>query len=132
MKGIILTDIETELIYERSPISNRSKGEELVSFYLDTRFIRYEEQKTFPECFYINELPFDFYLPDKNVLIEFQGIQHEKFVPFFHGDEDGFIEQQIKDELKKDFAKDNNIRFVEVWYYELSDIKLALDKKMNL
>ena len=41
--------------------------------------IKYEEQKTFEGLKYIGKLRFDFYLPDYNLCIEFQGKQHYEF-----------------------------------------------------
>ena len=51
--------------------------------------------------------------------IEVQGIQHEKYHEFFHrGDPKKFIEQQERDQLKKELCNENHIAVKYVWYYE--------------
>lgn len=56
-------------------------------------------------------LPFDFYIPEKDLLIEVQGEQHvkDKF-----GD---FEERQRLDKIKKDFAIKEH-HFLEIYYYQ--------------
>ena len=53
-------------------------------------------------------LRFDFYLPDYNTCIEFQGLQHFKPIDFFGGEED-FIIQQKNDNKKKEYCEKHNI-----------------------
>lgn len=60
------------------PKCNKSKGEKIISWFLDKKNINYEEQKKFDGCKNKSHLLFDFYLPDYNLCIEFQGIQHYK------------------------------------------------------
>lgn len=56
-----------------------SKGEEKINFILQELKIKFNTQKTFNDC--INpktntKLRFDFYLPDYNCCIEYDGKQH--------------------------------------------------------
>lgn len=44
--------------------------------YLEKENINYEFQYIFDDCIYQRALPFDFYILDKNLCIEFDGIQH--------------------------------------------------------
>lgn len=92
-----------------------SKGEEKIKIILDELNIKYEREKIFDDCKYRTNLRFDFYIPEFNCVIEFQGIQHYKPIDFFGG-EKIFNEQKIKDKIKKDFCKNNNIKFLEVSY----------------
>lgn len=48
--------------------------------------IKFISEKRFNGCKNINELPFDFYLPNQNLLIEYDGIQHFKPINFFGGE----------------------------------------------
>ncbi|RHZ67239.1 hypothetical protein Glove_302g76 [Diversispora epigaea] len=51
--------------------------------------------------------------------IEVQGQQHEKYVEFFHrGNPNNFINQQERDQLKKELCEENWIVLRYVWYYE--------------
>ena len=56
-------------------------------------------------------LRFDFGVltPDGLVLVEFNGEQHYKYVPFFHKTKAGFLEQKYRDSVKKQKAKEMGI-----------------------
>lgn len=43
---------------------------------------------------------------DKTFLIEFNGEQHYKYIKFFHKNKETFKEQQIRDKIKKEKAKE--------------------------
>lgn len=50
-----------------------------------------------------------------NILIEYQGQQHYKPVEYFGGIEQFKIQQQ-HDQIKRQWAKDNNYREIEIKY----------------
>lgn len=98
------------------PKCNRtSKGENLIKWYLEKKHITYETQKRFKNCKDKRTLPFDFWLSDRNMCIEFDGIQHfevrEKF-----GGEEGFKDRIKKDKIKENFCKENNIYLFRISY----------------
>lgn len=70
-------------------------------------------------------LPFDFYLPDYNLLIEYQGKQHF-FNDFF---KENIKHRQYLDKIKKNFCISNNIDFLEITYK--NNIKQKLNKYIN-
>lgn len=86
------------------PICNLSKGELEITKILTNLNITYEKQKMFCDLKYIRSLKFDFYLPDHNILIEFDGEQHFISVDYFGG-EDKFKELQLKDVLKTNIVR---------------------------
>lgn len=88
-----------------------SKGELAVKSYLELNNIKFEQQKTFPNCIHKSALKFDFYLLDHNVAIEFQGRQHFEEVSYFGGEE-GFQETVLRDEIKSDYCKNNYIELI--------------------
>lgn len=90
-------------------------GEKLVQNYLEYKNINYIMQHKFDDCRNKNRLPFDFYLPDLNICIEYQGKQHYEPVEIFGGIE-GFIQQQHNDKIKKEYCFLNGIRLIEVSY----------------
>ena len=102
----------------RCPHCNASKGESLVKKVLETLEVPYKYQVNLRE---LNDLDhrysYDFYLPDKRVLIEYQGKQHYEPVELFGGLE-AFERQQQNDEYKRDFAKQNSYILIEVPYTE--------------
>ena len=60
-------------------------------------------------------LKFDFYNANKNIVIEINGQQHVKFVPFFHKRRSNFVSQIRRDQQKIDFCELNDIKFIEIY-----------------
>jgi hypothetical protein len=77
-------------------------------------------------------LSYDFYLPQHNLLIEFQGKQHEIFVKWIHKIKKAFKKQQEHDRRKREYAKTHNIKLLEIWYYDFDNIEEILNKELNL
>ena len=90
--------------------SSFSKNERLVSIILTKIKEDYVTQKEFNECKLKQPLPFDFYLPQYNMVIETHGMQHYKEVKFYKTNE-----HTLKsDRIKKKYCKDNNIQYCEI------------------
>lgn len=80
-------------IFYQTPVSNlkgngclkcrESKGESEISKFLKKNNIKFIQQKTFKKCKNVRTLPFDFYLPNYNTCIEFDGEQHFKIVEYW-------------------------------------------------
>ena len=101
------------------PRCKTSKGELAIEAILDKHNIISEPQYKLP--FYKYE--YDFYLPDYNLFIEFHGIQHYKYIPFFHNNciED-FKYQQDRDKTKIELAKEYKISMVVFNYKHLKQL----------
>ena len=105
-----------------------SYGEQLVAQILDKYHINYETQYKFNDCIDKKPLPFDFYLIDDNVIIEYDGIQH--YYPVF-GQES--FEMTIKhDEIKNKYCVDNDIKIIRIPYYDMNRIEEILKKELQL
>ena len=65
------------------------------------------EQKKFEGLKHKSKLRCDFYLPDYNAIIEYNGRQHYKENKYFGGKK-VFKSTQLRDKIKKDFAKENS------------------------
>ena len=78
--------------------------------------INYSLEKTFESCLSAkgNMLPFDFYLPDYNILIEYDGQQHYQIA--FGQDEQKLFLQQENDKIKNNWCKKNNIKLIRISY----------------
>ena len=76
-------------------------------------------------------MPFDFYLPDYNLLIEFDGIQHYEIRGHFGG-YDGFVDTKIRDTIKNIYCKDNNIDLLRIPYWDYKNIENILVNKLKL
>ncbi len=99
------------------PICKESKGEQLISNILENNKIKYIRQKTFDDCRNIKKLKFDFYLPDYNTCIEFDGEQH--FVKFrFEKDDNKLRIRQKLDNIKNNYCLKNNIYLCRIRYDE--------------
>jgi len=99
------------------PICNESKGEKEIRIILNNLNIKYIKQKTFNNCKNKRKLPFDFYLTDYNLCIEFDGIQHFKSIEYFGG-EKVLKETQKRDLIKNNYCKENNIKLLRIKYNE--------------
>lgn len=111
------------LRYRGCPSCRQSKGENQIEKWLKSKDIRYITQKRFKDCKDKQLLPFDFYLPDYNLCIEFQGRQHY-FMWRNEINQDRLEKQRQHDQIKKDYCKKNNIRLLEIKYNENINQKL--------
>lgn len=108
-----------------------SVGERKVREYLEKNDIQFTPQKWFKDCKDIKPLPFDFYLPKENIIIEFDGEQHNKDASrFFHDSYDLEIVKR-HDEIKTKYCSDNNIQLIRIPYSEMKNIDAILDKKLK-
>lgn len=97
--------------------SSKSNGEKNVANWLGKNKIAYKKQKTFADCKNECVLRFDFYLPDYNILIEYNGKQHYEPVDYFGGQET-FERQVLKDKIKEEYCKKNNIPLFKIPYFK--------------
>ena len=104
---------------------NKSKGEKLISEWLSDNNILYKQQKTFDDCKDKQALPFDFYISNYNIAIEYNGKQHYEPVDYFGGEE-AFEYTVRHDIIKRDYCDKNNILLVSIPYYV--DIHKELNK----
>lgn len=116
------------------PACKSSRGEKAVRDYLDRAGYRYVEQYTFDGCKHKQKLPFDFYIPDLNTAIEYNGEQHYKqsWYDYICGSAaaEHFQSQQLRDAIKVDYCKNNGIRLIVIPYTELKNINGFLSKEL--
>ena len=111
-------------------IDSMSRGERLAESILHMNKIQFVTQKRFHDCKDKHTLPFDFYLPDYNLVIEIMGEQHEYPVEYFGG-EVAFVERIKHDKIKRDYLKMNNINILDIWYYEFDNMEELINNKIN-
>lgn len=103
------------------PKCNESKGEAQITLWLQQNKMISVPQKRFDDCYDIKPLPFDFYIPESNTCIEYQGEQHYRPVNFGGiSDEDAyniFLKTQHHDEIKRNYCVDNNIKLICIPYW---------------
>lgn len=114
--------------------NNNSKGTLEIKKFLINNGIDFIQEACFNECKSpISNilLPFDFYLEDKNILIEFDGRQHFEPVEIFEG-EKGFERTKRNDKIKNEFAREKGIKLIRISYKEFKDIKNILKEELNI
>jgi hypothetical protein len=100
------------------PFCNDSKGELIIKNFLENNnniwFIR---NKIFDDCIDFGKLKFDFYLPNNNMIIEFDGIQHYKPINAFGGETE-FINIQRRDKIKNEYCIRKSMQMLRIKYNE--------------
>ena len=103
-----------------------SKGEAKVQSILEENNIKFETQKQFDTCRVGNNIKarFDFYIPDKNYLIEYDGNVH------FYANNSGWNNSenlkrvQLNDKIKNKWCQENNIPLIRIPYTIYDTISL--------
>lgn len=133
-------------VYEQTPTShinnmagcpycNESSGEKIIRNYLTENHIEFSGQKIFKRCRNKRPLRFDFWLPEYNCCIEFDGEQH--FKPHSWKGETAEQKQlnlyrvQLLDKIKNNFCFENNIRLLRIPYKNRSNITEILNDFLN-
>lgn len=133
--------IANRMKHKGCPKCAGSKGEKRIMRYLDNKNISYTQEYTFSDCLSDNGrvLRFDFALLDEkeNVrcLIEYDGEQHFKPVHFTDMDEDIMKQNlescKLRDSIKNDYCKKNNIPLIRIPYTEFKNIETILQTKLT-
>lgn len=110
-------------IFGGCPKCKESNGEKIIRSWLEKNNINFVQEFKFEECKDINQLPFDFFIPSENLLIEFQGKQHYKPYELFGGKKQ-FTKQKKHDNIKRKFCKKNNYKLLEIPYYSKNIYKI--------
>ena len=86
--------------------------------YLQENNLIYEKEKRFDDCKNIKTLPFDYYLKDYNCCIEVDGEFHyDKFYKTGVGWAKNKEGVHMRDEIKNQYCKNNNIVLIRLPYY---------------
>lgn len=72
----------------------------------------------------------DFFIEynNRSIWIEYNGEQHYMFCSKFHVDINEYNEQIKRDELVSNYAKNNNIEFLEISYKDIKKIEKILQE----
>lgn len=126
-------DDQSEKDAKKDTVASRcfvSKGERVIADYLRKNNIKFVSQKRYKECRYKHPLPFDFYIPQYCLLVEYDGKQH--FTPdgkmVTAEDFDGRV---IKDTIKLKYAMKNDLILLRISYLETEQISEILDEVLN-
>ncbi len=102
---------------------NETKGEKKIRIYLENNKLKYKQQhKNYGFIF-------DFYIPDYNTYIEFNGRQHYEPIEFFGGIE-SYNKQSSKDILKDQILEKYNIKLIKIGYWQINKVDDILKKEL--
>ncbi|BDX38892.1 hypothetical protein CYCD_22470 [Tenuifilaceae bacterium CYCD] len=114
------------------PKCKESQGERIIRVFLEKRKIKYIYQKNFNDCKNQSYLFFDFYIPSRNLLIEYDGEQHFKITRGdTFGGEVGLEKRKINDAIKNQYALTKKINLLRINYRQLSKIEDILSKALE-
>ena len=101
--------------------TRKSKGERLIAEKLDNLQIDFIEQYVFVDCRSKNNrvLYFDFYLPDYNCCIEYDGEQHEVG---WRGNLSSLEGIKERDNIKNEYCNSHNIHLIRISYKDFNNI----------
>jgi hypothetical protein len=107
-----------------------SKGVRRIADFLKELKIGFISEWTDHDCIYKQRLRFDFFLPDHDIVIEFDGVQHFEPVSFGSNESEAELEEkfkglQMRDGLKDAWCKENNIGMIRIPYYEEPEVILT-------
>lgn len=130
---IWITSIAERLCNNKGcPKCNRSYGEKKIEQILSQYNVEFIREQTFEGCKDKSRLKFDFYLPDYNVLIEYQGQQHYPgHNTIFHPKGNRYKKSDLesiqkRDQIKRDFCQNEGIKLIEIPYWEYKNIETII------
>ena len=109
------------------PHCKSSKGEQKINLFLKERNILFVRNKTFDDLKDKKFLSYDFYTPEYNLLIEYNGKQHYKENSFKRHD---LKLQRHHDWLKRKYAKNHNIKLLTIPYWDYKIIENILEENL--
>ena len=77
-------------------------------------------------------LELDCYDESLKLAVEYNGRQHYDFIPYFHKNNDRFLNQKYRDDMKRRMCKDNDITLIEVPFtVEIKNIEEFIRKELR-
>ena len=105
----------------------RSRAEYTISSILDKHNIIYVQEKCFSDCRDKRPLPFDFYLPEYNLCIEFDGQGH--YEPKFG--EHSLKQTIYHDNIKNKYCVANDINLLRIPYWDGNNMEQTILNKID-
>lgn len=114
------------------PACKSSAGERRIRAYLISHNIGFVQECRFDDCRDEHVLPFDFYIPSANLVIEYDGEQHYRPVRFAGKDDNKAIVRYLKtlrrDAIKNRYCADHDIKLVRIPYTEYDEVDWVLNE----
>ena len=109
-----------------------SKGEQKIIEIFQNNNIIYEKQKEFDNCIFPitkAKAKFDFFLPEYNIIIEYDGIQHYTFSNSGWNNETHYYKTKERDLYKDNWCKENNIFLIRIPYFDYDKLNYEYIKE---
>lgn len=105
-----------------------SQGEYIIQAILEENNINYEKEKSFKDFQYedTKQYPrYDFYLPDYNILIEYDG-EHHFNLSFWCKNQETLNRIQERDKIKNDYALSHGYKLIRIPYWNKNKITIDM------
>lgn len=120
--------------YCRSSLLSCSNGEKRIKNFLNELGIKFIQQYRFDDCVDQCSLPFDFYIPDNKIIIEYDGEHHYKPISFngVSSERAEYLHNKTveHDNLKNIYCKTHKIKIIRIPFWSLDDIEVVLFDKL--
>jgi len=111
----------------------QSRTVEEIKKLLNEWDIDFIPEKSFDTCKDKRYLPFDFWLPDDNLLIEYNGSQHYKLGTGYYNNKEKFKKTQKHDKIKKDWVEKNpDLKLLIIPYTEQDNLENIIRQELKL
>lgn len=126
----------TNLLRDRGcPSCKSSKGERKIEQWLKENNLVFFREYKFEDCKDKRRLPFDFFLPEYNLALEYDGRQHYEPVTFGGISEKRaiklFEENKKRDKIKEEYCANNGINFLRISYKNFDNIFQILEQQLK-
>ena len=116
-------DVETTKLINHMRIdcgnhNTASNGEKIIQEILTKNNINFKTQYYFDDCINVKTnryLKFDFYLPDYNCCIEYDGEHHFQEVKFYRA---SFEDVKYRDSIKNTYCQEHEINLIRIPYWD--------------
>lgn len=109
------------------PECSKFKTEKLCKKLLEEKLnLKFEKKR-----FYIDKnkyYEFDGYNEQDKIAFEYHGIQHYEFPNYWHSTKKEFLDNQKRDDLKEQFAAENNIQLIIIPYTQENNLEVFINR----
>lgn len=108
-----------------SECNSTSRGEDRIKSFLESHNIQFKRNYEFEDCKRVKRLRFDFYLPEMNMCIEYDGEHHFEENEYFGEGNLDYIREN--DRIKNEFCQLNDIKMIRIPFYDYENIETILE-----
>lgn len=103
-----------------------SIGEQKIASILRKEGIKFVQEYRL-EDFRNGQYRFDFWLPDLDIAIEYQGAQHYSYVPYFYKNRSDYLKAKERDRRKISYCLAHKVKLYCIPYWDIDTIESFKD-----